>query len=468
MAQIVTITDAGRQLIAQAVSGRTIEFTGGGGSETSYTLEELKTASESDLIDVYGTIRSASASSSTTRITLELSNKGILRQYKLKTFTILAKLSGSNASPVPFAASSQDTGAITIDTEAAIGSVIKFTVPFNITLNGSSSQIVGTPGNYASIGDLDRFVSMHAPGNTRIGEDQDALGEKAFLNGILIMDKQGKTSLASFKALDESQSQVVGGIVFKEKTIIRNKDLEIKNGNLKIEGGTIYAPRIELLDSDNARYFYVKKDSSGRAYMNAETLRVGTNTTSFAGDVTIDGRSKFIGDATFQGVVSAASITITTGNFDVENGYVYSKEIRVHNDTSASASNTDTSSGIYSTPQTFSTSSGGEPKIISLNVGDYILMKRTNYFINTIMQSHTSDAVKPGTIFKISPSDPISNNAPYAASIFNGEFVDAYSAERGSSKMLLGAGTYMILTGFWKSDTERETPILIKKIGTYA
>lgn len=488
MAQIVTITNAGRQIIAQAVSGRTIEFTGGGGCETSYTLEELRTASEGDLIDLRGVIRSASASSTTTRITLELSNKGILRQYQLKTFAILAKITGSSTAPVPFAAASLDTGAVTIDTESVIGNVIKFTVPFDITLNGSSNQIVGTPGNYASIGDLDRFVSMHAPGNTQIGEEQRSIrGYKVFLNALTITDNG--ENVISFGADDNDPDAPEDGIsvsarmqFYSSRLTLNESELRIDNANTvfyrQCNVGTISNPAENIysknmrLVNNNSEYLNIYKEATGTysdyATIHTQGLRIEAQATSFSGDVIFGGYVRFdndiVGNVNFQDSISIASLNVTAGDLVLTQGGVYTKQIRIPFEP-ATASDTNISNGIYCTPQTVQRSSGSP--ILALNVGDFCFIKRNTFFINTVLEDYTSDNVVPGTVFKISSAVPNSGNGTYVAAVFGGSYVDAASGGTGSTKAFLGAGAYVILTGFWKSDTDRDMPILIKKIGTY-
>lgn len=491
MAQIVTITDAGRQLIAQAVSGRTIEFTGGGGSETNYTLEELKTASESDLIDIRGVIRSASASSSTTRITLELSNEGITRQYQLKTFTILAKLSGSNASPVPFAASSQDTGAIAIDTESVVGSVIKFTVPFNITLNGSSNQIVGTPGNYASIGDLDRFVSTHAPGSTQKGEDQRSiLGYKRFLDALTIIDKN--ENVISFLADDNDPDAPEDGIsvrarmqFYSSRLTLNESELRIDNANIAFyrqcnvgtlsnPATTVYATNIggpslpvTVVSTKGINLYNSNGEFSGRIATDGRKTTINNNygllitaPVEMSSILTVSGELNVGGDTIAKAIVTTGILVKDTDNNNVgiiANGVATTQLFSISQETQE-LSSMNPSQGFRSIPQRIPRA--GQSPVLSLNIGDFILIKKSSSFVNKF----TNEYIMPGDLFKVTQTEAQTGQAPYIAAVYNGQFVEPSGSGRPSVKVFIGPGTYMVLTGFWKDDTNTDMPILIKKI----
>lgn len=492
MAQVVTITNDGRQLIAQATSGQRIEFAGGGSSETNYTIDQMKSSTTSNFSDISGTIRSASATGTTARITLEISNKNITRQYQLKSFAIFARLSGSSAAPIVFAASSQESGAITLDTVDVVGNTIKFSIPFNIdNINNAQNIIIGTPGGYASLGDLNRFVSCHIAGNTQKGEEQREIrGYKQFFDGLTIYDNSGGENVISFSADDDDPDAPEDGIsvsarmrFYSSKLTLQESELHIYNENITFSGQcnvgmitypaeNVYSKNIRLVDN-NTEYLNIHKETtgtySGYAIIQAQALRFEGQGVSFGGDVIFGGYSRFdndiVGNVTFQDTISTAAITITTGDLNITQGGVYAKKIRVPY-TPATASDTDISDGIYCYPQTVQRTSGAP--ILALNVGDFCFIKRNSYFINTIMSSHTNDNVVPGTTFKISSAMPNSGNGPYVAAVYGGGYVDASSGGTGSAKTFLGAGNYMILTGFWKSDTDRDMPILIKKIGTYA
>ena len=177
------ITTAGYELIARATSGDLIDYIGGASSVNTIT-DVSHTSAPSYYQSLDGVIKSVSSNNYNARIVIEFSNALLQTAITLKSFAIKAK-SVSSSEEVIFAACSVDNGGVTLQTPQETGGIIiNFQIPFNIVFDGAASYIEGVEGGSASIGDLDRFVSLHRLGNSQAGENQTVYGLKTFVNGI--------------------------------------------------------------------------------------------------------------------------------------------------------------------------------------------------------------------------------------------------------------------------------------------
>lgn len=228
------ITSAGYELIAQATSGKTIVFVGALAADGAIT--DVYNATKELISGVSGLIKAASASEKSARIDTEFTNDSVLTSTTLRTFGITAKLSDADDSTaVLFAVASMNSGGITLQPLSETNALIRFNVPFNLTFEGASTYVEGTPGGNASIGDLDRFVSCHSPGNTGAGEMQTVLGSKTFMDQLTVRNSVSVTnSLAIGGQLTVPQ---IGSE--ESKIVIYDSTLIMEGGDLTMGGGQI-------------------------------------------------------------------------------------------------------------------------------------------------------------------------------------------------------------------------------------
>lgn len=187
-----TVTSYGAALIAQSTAANPIVIVGALSKATAASgVQELATAAASWYDGRGGAIATVSATGNVARIVAVFRNAGASRQAA-KSIAVTARLaSQTDADAVVLAAISDPASTIELPAEADTGQAVEF--PINIAVNPGGTVTV-TPGASASVADLDRFVSLHAPGQPTTGEAQAIKGVKTFNDGI-----QGTT--ATFNAV---------------------------------------------------------------------------------------------------------------------------------------------------------------------------------------------------------------------------------------------------------------------------
>lgn len=177
-----TVTSYGAALIAQATAANPIVIVGALSKATAASgAQELATAPVSWYDGRTGDIATVSATGSVARIVAVFRNAGGSRQAA-KSIAVTARLaSQTDGEAVVLAAISDPASTIELPAEADTGQAVEF--PINIAINPGGTITV-TPGASASVADLDRFVSLHAPGQPTTGEVQTIYGEKTFTDGI--------------------------------------------------------------------------------------------------------------------------------------------------------------------------------------------------------------------------------------------------------------------------------------------
>lgn len=178
-----TVTSYGAALIAQATAANPIVIVGAMSRATAASGgQELATAPASWYDGRTGDIATVSATGNVARIVAVFRNAGASRQAA-KSIAVTARLaSQTDADAVVLAAISDPASTIELPAEADTGQAVEF--PINIAVNPGGTVTV-TPGASASVADLDRFVSLHAPGQPTTGEAQTVRGTKTFNDGIL-------------------------------------------------------------------------------------------------------------------------------------------------------------------------------------------------------------------------------------------------------------------------------------------
>lgn len=171
-----TVTTAGQALIAQASSGNRVIFTRVGSAYDALSYEDARAADYTDFDGVWGRIAAASATGAVARIVGSISNaEG--RGGTLKSFGLFARL--ENGSEVCVAVVSDENAAVELP---ASGPLVAVSIAFSIAIEAGAAGVVEiTSAGSASLSDLSRFFSLHAPGDTEAGEAQTALGAKKIL-----------------------------------------------------------------------------------------------------------------------------------------------------------------------------------------------------------------------------------------------------------------------------------------------
>lgn len=187
-----TVTSYGASLIAQATAANPIVIVGALSKATAASgVQELATAAASWYDGRGGAIATVSATGNVARIVAVFRNAGASRQAA-KSIAVTARLaSQTDADAVVLAAISDPASTIELPAEADTGQAVEF--PINIAVNPGGTVTV-TPGASASVADLDRFVSLHAPGQPTAGEDQTIYGDKTFTGTVTAGSLDGPVS----------------------------------------------------------------------------------------------------------------------------------------------------------------------------------------------------------------------------------------------------------------------------------
>lgn len=175
---INVITSAGAALIAQATAANQIVFVAALSKASAATDAANLAGQPASWYDGHvGRVVSVSAEGAVARIIAAFPATG--SRQALKSACITARLaSQTDSQAVPVAALSDDASTITLPGADDVGQAVE--IPFNIAIGPQQQSVEVTPGASASISDLDRFVSLHAPGDPTRGVDQSILGAKTF------------------------------------------------------------------------------------------------------------------------------------------------------------------------------------------------------------------------------------------------------------------------------------------------
>lgn len=171
------VTRDGAALIAQATAANPIVIVSG-------VSREDAAADASDLADKTaawytgkeGRVAAVSAAAGVARIVIAWGHEGVAQPAK--SLAVLARLESQSVSQsVVLCAMSDPNSTVVLPGAKDMAQAVE--VPFNIAI-GPTDDIQVTPGSAASLSDLDRFVSCHAPGNPTGPEDQAIWGWKIF------------------------------------------------------------------------------------------------------------------------------------------------------------------------------------------------------------------------------------------------------------------------------------------------
>lgn len=182
------ITQYGQSLLAQATAANPIVYTGAYHTDkyaesadelAGYTSEWYDGASA-------GQIDQCSASGDTARIIVSFSNIAASTPATVRSVAVLGRLLNDEGTPseVIFAATSSESN---IELPPITEAPCRVRFGFSVTLNNTEIVKV-TPANYASVADLERYLSLYTAGNPSEGDNQTVRGEKSFLDHVELWD----------------------------------------------------------------------------------------------------------------------------------------------------------------------------------------------------------------------------------------------------------------------------------------
>lgn len=197
------VTNNGSNLIAQATAANPIVLIGALSSENAATsLQDLGSKDASFYTLGAGSIFAASATDNVARVIMRFDSGDMqLPTPKiLKSACILGRLASQDDSQAVIMAALSDP-----DSQVQIPdySGVVIDIPISVTIN-ADDQVETIGGEYASLADLERFVSMYKAGNPTEGEDQSILGNKNFLENV----RAGKVSSPLVEASKTSTNEI--------------------------------------------------------------------------------------------------------------------------------------------------------------------------------------------------------------------------------------------------------------------
>lgn len=179
------LTSDGAALIAQATAANPIVIVGGlAGNTAAVDAADLESKPKSFYHftsgNPNGVVFQASATANVCRIVIAWYNKdtALSQSEIIKSACVLAKLqSQSDSDAIILTASSDDNSEAYLPSEDS--EPIAIHIPFNVVIN-SDDQVETVGAEYASMADLERFMSLHKAGNPNAGDDQSVKGQKTF------------------------------------------------------------------------------------------------------------------------------------------------------------------------------------------------------------------------------------------------------------------------------------------------
>ena len=178
------LTTAGKNLIAQATAANPIVYTGSIALEAYVPPETLVNFDLPYGIQnrIDGTVVSASAVGATARVIAGFTNQASAKI--IKTCIVYGRLENDETDHCIIACSDENASIRIPSTSEAS---VQVQISLNVSVNDDGTVTV-TSGNYASVGDLERFVSCYKPGQPTTGMNQNIYGVKAFIDGACADD----------------------------------------------------------------------------------------------------------------------------------------------------------------------------------------------------------------------------------------------------------------------------------------
>lgn len=179
------VTRDGAALIAQATAANPIVIVSGVSREDAATdASDLADKTAAWYTGKEGRVVAVSAAGGVARIVIAWDQEGVAQPAK--SLAVLARLESQSVSQsVVLCAMSDPDSTVVLPGSDDMAQAVE--VPFNIVID-PTDDIQVTPGSAASLSDLDRFVSCHAPGNPTGPENQIIWGWKIFRTRLSAAD----------------------------------------------------------------------------------------------------------------------------------------------------------------------------------------------------------------------------------------------------------------------------------------
>lgn len=179
------VTRDGAALIAQATAANPIVIVSGVSREDAATdASDLADKTAAWYTGKGGRVAAVSAAGGVARIVIAWGQEGVAQSAK--SLAVLARLESQSVSQSVVLCAMSDPGS-TVVLPGADDTAQAVEVPFNIAID-PTADIQVTPGSAASLSDLDRFVSCHAPGKPTGPENQTIWGWKVFRTRLSAAD----------------------------------------------------------------------------------------------------------------------------------------------------------------------------------------------------------------------------------------------------------------------------------------
>lgn len=224
------VTRDGAALIAQATATNPIVIVSGVScADAAADASDLADKTASWYTGKEGRVAAVSAAGGVARIVIAWGQDGV--SQPAKSLAVLARLESQSVSQsVVLCAMSDPDSTVVLPGSDDMAQAVE--VPFNVVID-PTDDIQVTPGSAASISDLDRFVSCHAPGNPTGPENQLIWGWKVFRTRLSAADariENGRISGALDFGGDPDDPAVARTTISRSES----NSLELTNGNYSV------------------------------------------------------------------------------------------------------------------------------------------------------------------------------------------------------------------------------------------
>lgn len=273
------VTRDGAALIAQATAANPIVIVSG-------VSREDAAADASDLADKTaawytgkeGRVVAVSAAGGVARIVISWGQEGVAQSAK--SLAVLARLESQSISQsVVLCAMSDPDSTVVLPGADDMAQAVE--VPFNIAIN-PSDDIQVTPGSAASLSDLNRFVSCHAPGNPTGPENQMIWGWKIFRTRLSAADARIESGRVS-GTLDFGGEPDNPAVARTKISRSESDALELTNGGYSVSltsnGAVTLGADTSIQYDDNSEYSAAGLPVSVSSALGALTIKRADDST---------------------------------------------------------------------------------------------------------------------------------------------------------------------------------------------
>lgn len=232
------LTRDGAALIAQATAANPIVIVSGVScADAAADASDLAGKTAAWYTGKEGRVAAVSASGGVARIVIAWGQEGA--SQPAKSLAVLARLESQSVSQnVVLCAMSDPDSTVVLPGADDMAQAVE--VPFNIAIDPTDGVQV-TPGSAASLSDLDRFVSCHAPGDSTGPENQIIWGWKVFRTRLSAADARIENGRIS-GALDFGGDPDDPAVARTKISRGESNELELANGDYSVSltsGGAV-------------------------------------------------------------------------------------------------------------------------------------------------------------------------------------------------------------------------------------